>query len=214
MGKAWWRVLSRSQRGFTVIEVSVAAALTAASLTIVSGFLTSAQRTVSIEQTRSNSNDESRLAMEQVDREVRSANFILPLDPYTLIVETQNNAPTPTNNCVLWTLADGQLLRRSWQLFDPENATGWRVVATGVVNQELGLPLFELPDMPSNRLESGGFTVDVTIYVNPDLEKNPDSTVVVRQSLTGRNVVARFMPAGLSWPPTEPQVQCADLPAP
>lgn len=209
------RLLRRSERGFSLTEIVLAGALTAASLTIASGFLISAQRTVSIEQTRSNSNDESRAAMEQVDREVRSSNFILTLDPYTLIVETQNNAPTPVNNCVVWVLEDRQLRRRSWPVNGVDDPTKWRVVAEHVVNQELNQPLFELPNTLNNRLPTGGRTVDVTIHVNPDLEDSPSSTVVSRQSLTGRNIPADdFVLAGQPWPPTAPPVRCSGQPSP
>lgn len=206
------RRLLRAEHGFSLAEIAIASGLALGVLAIVSSFLVSAQRTVSIEQVRSSSNDEARAAMEQVDREVRSANFILPLDANTLLVETQSNAPTFDLRCVQWMVQDGQLLRRSWPSRSAGDPTGWRVVAEHVVNQELGRPLFVLPDTAANRVTTGGRTVDVTIYVNSDLENNPDATVVIQQSLTGRNITAEVAAAGVTWPPTTPQDECKVLP--
>lgn len=201
------RRLLRAEHGFSLAEIAIASGLAVGALAVVSSFLVSAQRTVTIEQIRSSSNDDARAAMEQVDREVRSANFILPLDDKTLVVSTQSNKTT-LDRCVQWLVQDQQLLRREWPSGSPDDASGWRVVADNVVNQELGEPLFVLPDTPNNRFVTGGQTVDVTIHVNGDLEKSPDSTAVISQSLTGRNVNAQIAAAGVAWPPATPPVEC------
>lgn len=205
--------LLRDESGVSLLEVVVSSALTLAVLAIATAFLVNAQTTVLRQERLSAANDEARAAMEQLDREVRSANFILPLNAgSTLVVHTQSNAPTAGDRCVQWVLADRELRRRSWPISRPDLVAGWRTIATKVVNSDLATPLFLLPDTPSNRVTTGGRTVEVTVLVHNDPDATDERPVAHRQSLTGRNVAAGHPPAGTVWPPVSPPAPCEVVP--
>jgi hypothetical protein len=56
-------------------------------------------------------------------------------------------------------------------------------VATDVVNRITGVSAFTMNTDPLK----GERTVDVRLQVNPDVSNNPDRTIEIRASLTGRN---------------------------
>jgi prepilin-type N-terminal cleavage/methylation domain-containing protein len=183
------------EAGFTLVEVVVVTLL----LGIVSIVFLSAMARVQTSLTRaterSDNNDQARLAIQRIDREVRSGNILY--DPavetpqyYTLRVYTQANANTRSepgnvsgNLCVLWKIEDQQLLRRTWPPRQPENATGWGVVVDGVVNVDQGVRAFQLDPDPAK----GGRTVQVTLLVDKRPGVNPDQTIQIQTSVTGRN---------------------------
>ena len=183
------------EAGFTLVEVVVVTLL----LGIVSIVFLSAMARVQTSLTRaterSDNNDQARLAIQRIDREVRSGNILY--DPavetpqyYTLRVYTQANANTRSdpdnasgNLCVLWKIEDQQLLRRTWPPLHPENATGWGVVVDGVVNVDQGVRAFQLDPDPAK----GGRTVQVTLLVDKRPGVNPDQTIQIQTSVTGRN---------------------------
>ena len=117
----------RSESGFTLLELAMAMAI----LMIVTGIflptLIRAQQTVGTAADRSMSNDQARLAVEELDKEIRSGNLLYtpstcpppPGNPngpatcdaangitpnMTLLIYTQTNANTrnPGNQCVQW----------------------------------------------------------------------------------------------------------------
>lgn len=177
--------------------------ITVALLLVVTGaFLTFVQtmnRGVAIQVERSRANDEVRLAMERLDREVRSSNFIYePQSPFqTLRIYTQANFPTrtPGFQCVQWHIEGGQLLRRSWPTAQPGSASAWRVHADNIVNEDLngGEAAFKLDT------QNAGRTVDITLYVDVDPDDAVSSPVRLETSLTGRNV-----PSGYTSSPCDP----------
>ena len=176
------------ESGITLPELLVAMFIFGIVMLVFTSTLASVQGAVVRQDHLARTNDQARLALEQLDREIRSGNVLydpaLESDPfYVLRVYTQTNYKTPREAfmCVLWELDDqGQLRTRRWNP-DPlveGSATHWRVVATGIVNKELGVPAFEL---------NGGRTLNVTLRVNEDLDRFPNSTFELTQSLTGRN---------------------------
>lgn len=183
------RVL-REERGLSLAELMVASFIFGIVMLVFTTTMASVQRAVVRQDNLSRTNDQARLAMEQLDREIRSGNVLydpaVESDPnYVVRVYTQSNAPSRgTFSCVLWQLDDeGRLLTRRWPPSDPSSATDWRVVATGIVNQALSVPAFVLDADPAK----GGRTLTVTFRVNDDLDRNPTQTIEITESLTGRN---------------------------
>ena len=182
----------RREEGMTITEVTVVLAML---LIVLGAFLTvldSVNRGVVAQQERSEMNDEARLAMERLDREVRSGNVLY--DPaaevpanYSLRIYTQANATTRTPSfvCVQWKIEDRELLRRSWPPGNPGAVSEWLLVADEIVNRELtpGVPAFALDPDPAKN----GRTVDVTFMVDTDPDDATNRTVRIQTSLTGRN---------------------------
>lgn len=194
----------REQLGITATELVVTSALllivTTAFISLTEGLSRSLAR--QDEQTRAN--DEARLAVEHLDREIRSGNVLY--DPagetpanYSLRIYTQTNATTrtPGFQCVQWRLEEGELIRRSWPPGRPEEVTAWRTVAQHIVNVALGVPAFTLDPDPSK----AGRTIDITVMVDPDPADATTRPVRIETSLTGRNTMFDF-----------PVQVCSDVP--
>jgi type II secretory pathway pseudopilin PulG len=179
------------------VELVVAMAILSIAMVVFLSTLTSVQKASVREDTRSRTVDQVRLAMQAIDRQVRSGNLLynpstaygvppLPVG-YTLLIYTQSNLPTIGAACVLWTIDDSnRLLTRAWEPLNPNNpipagATGWRVVAENVINRVGGTPT------PTFSLDPTGRTITVTFLVNTDLSGSPQATQRLQSSITGRN---------------------------
>jgi prepilin-type N-terminal cleavage/methylation domain-containing protein len=184
----------RDDRGMTLVELVVAMAIMSIVTLVMTTTLTSIQRAVVEEDVRGRLNDQARLALQSIDRLVRSGNILYdPVDEsgndpydgtatgylfriYTQAEQSENEDP----RCALWLVNDEQqLLYRTWPVLDPDAASNWTIVADGVVNRDLAEPAFSL--------DSAGRTIAVAFHVNPDLEDRPQATQVIQASLTGRN---------------------------
>jgi prepilin-type N-terminal cleavage/methylation domain-containing protein len=195
----------QGQDGMTLPELMVTMSLLGVVLLIATSVMASIQRTVTYEESLTRTLDSARLAVQELDRELRSGNVLYDpslenapvgtpgrivsctgCDPgYTLRVYTQTNADTlGTYKCVLWKIDTSQrLMVRSWPPSLPSNATSWRVVTTGVVNRDLNTAAFTLdPDVLK-----GGRTLNVVYAVNSDLAHRAGQTARIQASLTGRN---------------------------
>lgn len=200
----------RDERGMTLVELVVAMGILSIVMLVMTTTLSSIQRAVVEEDVRIRLNDQARLAVQSIDRLVRSGNILYdPVDesgndPYDasatgymfrIYTQAEQSATQPAR-CALWLLNDDQqLLYRTWPILEPENASTWQVVAESVVNRDL--------DEPAFTLDSAGRTISVDFYVNPDLEDRPQATQVVSASLTGRNTSFGY-----------PVQLCSDLPDP
>ncbi len=191
---------TKAEEGMTLVELMVAMFVLGFVMLVFTNVLASVQRGVVVQESLSRTLDQARLAVEQLDREIRSGNVLY--DPalenngiasctgcatgYTLRVYTQSNADTRGYQCALWQVDDQQqLLTRRWPPNNPGLATGWRVVATGIVNRSLS------PAEPAFTIETdplkGDRTVNIALAANEDLVHRPTQTVRVQASLTGRN---------------------------
>jgi type II secretory pathway pseudopilin PulG len=193
----------RGDEGLSLAEVMVTLSLLAVVSTIFLSLLSSVQRGVEKQADRSNDNDQARLAVEELDREIRSGNVLYdpaaepaPYTPYySLRIYTQTNANTrvPGNRCVQWRLDAGRLQRRDWSTIDPTGSvSSWRTVAESVVNQTVSPPVraFQLdPDVNKGRRS---LLVAVVVQTNA----GSGSPVRVEQSVTGRNTSYGY-PAGV-----------------
>jgi len=182
----------------TLTELAVTIAL----LFLVTGafltFLDSMNRAVITQEERSRANDQARAAIEQLDREIRSSNYLYDpkdeADPYkflSLRIYTQSNAPTSGVKCVQWRIENEQLLRRSWPTGGA--ASDWRVVAEHIVNADPSVD--EAAFKLDNDANTGGRMVDVTLYVDVDPDDAVSSPVRIDTSLTGRNTPSGYTSA-------------------
>ncbi|HET7236441.1 MAG TPA: prepilin-type N-terminal cleavage/methylation domain-containing protein [Actinomycetota bacterium] len=186
---------TREDDGITLPELLVAMFIFGIVMLVFTSTLASVQGGVVHQDNLSRTNDQARLALEQLDREIRSGNVLydpaLESDPnYVLRVYTQTNFGTPREAfmCALWMIDEQrQLLTRRW---DPQGdgGTNWRVVATGIVNKELGVPAFALDPDPLR----GDRTLRVTLRVNENIDRFPNATFELTQALTGRNTSYGF----------------------
>jgi prepilin-type N-terminal cleavage/methylation domain-containing protein len=200
----------KDERGMTLVELTVAMMILSIVMLVMTTTLSSIQRAVVEEDVRTRLNDQARLAVQSIDRLVRSGNILYnPVDeagndPYSAsatgymfrIYTQAEQSAGQSARCAIWLLNDKQqLLYRTWPILEPENASEWQVVADSVVNRDLNNPAFSL--------DAAGRTIAVNFYVNPDLTHRPQATQVVSASLTGRNTSFGY-PAQL----------CATLPSP
>lgn len=201
MMRALTRILRRAgdDEGMTLVEMLVAMFVLGIVMLVFTNVLASVQRGVVAQEKLSRTLDQARLSVQQLDRELRSGNVLYDpalenngqsscagcLPGYTLRIATQSNATTRGgHSCVLWQIDDQQrLLTRRWPPNEPDSATGWRVVATGIVNRTLGEPAFAIDPDPLK----GERTLDITLAVNEDLSQRSGQTVRIRAALTGRN---------------------------
>ncbi len=204
------RRLRSGERGMSLPELMVAMFILAFVLIVFLSTLAVVQKAAQRQGRRSENNDRARLAVEQLDREIRSGNVLY--DPATedpagfvLRIYTQSNAPTrepsPGYICRLWQITEDQDLRtRTWPPGQPAAATPWRTVATGIVNRitDPAQIAFEIDDDPYK----GQRTVDVVLLVNGAFARYANETVRIEASISGRNTSYGF-----------PQGVCSETPA-
>lgn len=183
----------RDETGFSTLELAITTALLGLSLSITFSALASAQQSVSRAQSRSASIDEVRLAMSDIDRQVRSSNrFFDPASEganagagiapgFSLRIYTQ---ATGHQRCVQWRLtASGRLQTRrwteSWQADGQVSA--WRTVASNLVNVTAPFAL-----ETGNGSAFGGRLMNVELVANNN--RNAGADVRMRSSSAGRNI--------------------------
>jgi prepilin-type N-terminal cleavage/methylation domain-containing protein len=204
----WMRRL-RDEDGMTLVEVLVAMAIMSIVIVAFTTVLASVQAGVAREDSLSQTLDQARQAIQELDREMRSGNVLY--DPalenaavgvagriascsgcvpgYTLRVYTQSNADTRASGgssgyrCVLWKIASQEVMTRWWPPGQPSEASPWQTVATGIVNRDLSQPAFALDPDPLK----GGRTLNVVYAVNSNLANRSTQTTRAQASLTGRN---------------------------
>lgn len=194
------RALAARETGMTLVELMVTMMMLSVVMVVFFGVLASIQKAVVHQDNLSRTNDQARLGLEQLDREIRSGNVLY--DPasespanYTLRVYTQSNPgarfPGYTSVCSLWTInSSQQLVTRVWPPNKPEDATPWRVVAEGIVNRVVSPAVLAFwIDTDPNK---GGRTVDMKLVVNQDLTNKSTQTITVQTSSTGRNTSYGF----------------------
>ena len=192
---------ARDDAGMTLAEVMITMSLMMIVLFTFGTILASIQRAVSKTDSHAINNDQARLAMIELDREIRSGNVLY--DPATespsgfvLRIYTQSNAnirtPSPGYVCRLWQVTTGgQLQTRYWPPLQPEDASGWLTVATGIVNRQVSptVAAFSRTDPTS---ATGNRVVNITLLVNNRYSTRSRETVRIQTSITGRNTSYGF----------------------
>ncbi|HEV3475131.1 MAG TPA: hypothetical protein VG602_07180 [Actinomycetota bacterium] len=183
----------------TLTELMVTVSLLVLVLAALLSFLDNMNRAVLTETERSRANDEARLAIERLDREVRSSNYVYDpaneVTPYrhlSLRIYTQANAPTrtPGFQCVQYRIQNGSLLRRSWPTAQPGSASSWQTVAENIVNAHptVNQAAFKM----DNNAETAFRSVDVIFYVDINPTDADSEPVRLETTLTGRNVPSGY----------------------
>ena len=192
---------ARGESGFTLIEISIVLGILSLVMAIFLPTLYAVQKGFESQSDRSQNNDNARLAVEELDREIRSgnvlynpgsesdpANQIYPGMSLRIYTQTNANNRNPGFRCVQWRVAGGLLQRRDWTTTWRSDGivSGWRIIAEHVVNQPNPptppvTPAFQLDPDPAK----GGRTVIVTIMVNQNASSG--RTVTLQASITGRN---------------------------
>ncbi|MBV8234119.1 MAG: type II secretion system protein [Acidimicrobiia bacterium] len=179
------------EHGTTLVELLVVMGLLSTVLSIVMAALVSIQNTENRVNARGQTNDQVRLAVDEIDRQVRSGNVLY--DPagegtnagasipagFSMRVYTQANG---TFKCVQWRVTGGQLQSRSWTTtwqIDGQ-VSGWRTVAEDIVNTTSNPPF---------ALDAGagytGHLIDLDIIGN--VRSDTGSNVEATASVAGRN---------------------------
>jgi prepilin-type N-terminal cleavage/methylation domain-containing protein len=202
----------RSERGVTLVELMVTIMIMSFVLVVFLSTLVSVQNAVSAEDKRSQNNDQGRLAIEALDREIRSANVVYdPKDEtpgyYRLRLYTQTNSttrnPAPGYLCSQWQITStNDLQTRTWPALKPTLASSWRTVASGIVNRSVS-PLVPAFSADSDTSKGGtgdstqsqtglSRTVNIVLMVNQFLSSAPTATVRLEVAVTGRNAAYGF----------------------
>jgi prepilin-type N-terminal cleavage/methylation domain-containing protein len=181
-------------RGFSLIELMVVLAVMGLVMTAFLGLLASVQRSLVRETNRSTTMDQARLAMEGIDRQVRSASIMcVPTtgtNPYYMLTLYGPNAYSTSSSANRWVQyrVQSQTLQRrqytsSW--------SSWRTVATGIVNSTpsgtTNVPF--LPDTASQYASTSGASrlVNVTFIVNSQTSDTTSSSSKLQSAIAIRN---------------------------
>jgi hypothetical protein len=209
----------RGEEGMTIAELSISMLILSIVVAAFTLALPVVQKSLGREINRSSSNDQARLAVEEIDKEIRSGNLLYDpknendlahgISPYmSLRVYTQTNADTriPAARCVQWRIYKNVLQRRAWAT-DWQNGgvvEGWRVIATGIVNNSVSpvVRAFQLDADPAK----GGRTMIITILSRSSNQIGAGAPVQITQSVTGRDTEYGY-PASIctSIPPYPPE---------
>ncbi len=205
------RRIHGDERGITLPELMVTMIIMSIVIVTFMTILAAIQRAVDKTDSRAVNNDQARLAMIELDREIRSGNVLYDpaneTDPgFVLRIYTQSNAnirtPSPGYVCRLWQVTgNGDLQTRSWPPLQPQNASSWITVATGIVNKRVSpsVPAFTRSSPTS---ATGGRVVFITLLINNRYSTRPNETVRIQSAITGRNTSYGF-----------PQDVCSQNPA-
>lgn len=181
----------RGDKGTTLVELLISMTIFSLALAMVYSVLITVQRQTKDQTSRADSVGNARLALQQIDRQVRSGNVLYnPASetlPLSMRVYTQANGD---QRCVQWQVFDGKLRSRSWSptWITDGQVSAWAIVAHDVVNTT-ATPPFALQ---GGSTAYGSRLADVTLLVkSPTADGKP---VNVTSSLSGRNTAYGYDP--------------------
>lgn len=175
------RQAQANEAGLTLIELLVTMMILSGVTAAAYGVLIQVSKQSRDVQGREQTTTNARLALEQMDRQIRSGNVLydpaLETLPNSMRVYTQTNGQ---ERCVQWQLTGGKLRSRSWS---PTWQTDglvktWGVVARGITNTTSPFSL-DSTSAYGSRLINISFTVKDS--------KAGGSAQTVQTSLSGRN---------------------------
>lgn len=171
------------QEGMTLVELVVAMGILSIAMVILLSTLTSIQKASVNEDVRSRTINQVRLAMQTIDRQVRSGNLLYPPNAagYTFLIYTQAySSQDDISRCALWTInSQNQLMYGYWKPNITPGALTWQVVADGIMNRAKSQSAFTL--------DPTGRTMTVDFLVNSDPSGSANATQSLQTSVTGRN---------------------------
>jgi len=199
--------------GFTLIEISIAIGLLGTVLAMAFGALISFQNAIGKSDTRSQSNDQARLAVLQIDRQVRSGNVLynpaaeganagtnpdgtaIPTG-FAMRIYTQSNA---VERCVQWRLLNTyDLQKRAWSPSwgTDGQVSGWRTVAQNIVNLTSSPPFA----LDTNANYGGANSRLVKVDLISNVRASNGSNVEIQSSVEARNTEYFASNSGLCSP--------------
>jgi len=190
----------------TLIELVITTMLLGIVMAVIFGALDSVQRTFTTADQRGQTNDQVRLAANDIDRMVRSGNVLY--DPatetlansgvapgYSLRIYTQANG---NQRCVQWRVINGFLESRAWTTtwqIDGD-VSDWRKVADHIVNTS---PPFTL----DSNAAFGGRIINVDLRADVGTAAASHvAPVEEKVSVTGRNTEYGYDPVVCNTVPT------------
>lgn len=204
-------VTRRSDAGFSVIELMVAMALLLVALAMFGSVLFTVQQTSNRQIELGRANDQARLAIQEIDRQLRSG-YVTSTGSFTgadasarIYTEARMSGTSSKPTCVAWVLhgagSDRQTLyTKTWDVVSGATApafnggVGWRVVATDIVNtanggdaQTFGLETTSLIDPNTLQSVPIGQSLTVTLWLNPSTVRSTQVTQITT-TLTSRNI--------------------------
>jgi type II secretory pathway component PulJ len=190
----------------TVVELMITTALLGLVMAVVFAALSGVQKTIVTADQRGQTNDQVRLAANDIDRMVRSGNVLY--DPasetvsnsgvapgYSLRIYTQANG---NQRCVQWRVRNGVLQTRAWTTTwqVDGNVTGWRNVADHIVNTAAPFTL-------DPNAAYGGRIVDIDLIARTSSAASVHAAPVeVKVAVTGRNTEYGYDPVVCNTVPT------------
>ncbi|MDX6274866.1 MAG: hypothetical protein QOJ92_2076 [Frankiales bacterium] len=177
--------------GVTLIELLITMIIFSIITGFVYGLLIQVQKQSSDVQARNESVGNARIAIEQIDRQVRSGNVLYDPAaetlPLSMRVYTQANG---VERCVQWQVYSGTLRMRSWSpTWQTDSLVSpWSTVARGIQNTASSPPFA----LQGGSTAYGSRLVDVSLKVKDP--KSSGQVIDVSTSLSGRNTQYGFDP--------------------
>jgi type II secretory pathway component PulJ len=186
--------------GVTLVELLMVMVMFAIVLTLVTAALIGVMRDTNRIQYRTDAIDQSRLAVAEIDRQIRSGNVLYnpASDPDATAASMNNPAAkmwqmriyTQANGlerCVQWQVTNGILRTRSWTpTWQTDGVVSpWKTVARGVVNTTTQAPFALRGGGTSSSY--GARLLDLSFYTQTSSKGG--TPVQVGDSLSGRNTV-------------------------
>jgi type II secretory pathway pseudopilin PulG len=173
-----------NDRGMSVVELLIAMSLMLIAAVVFGAALSTSFTVTRDFQGTATSNDDSRLVLKQIARELRSADVIyepLPCDTSnTLDFNTRAYVGAAvTQRHIVYTVVDGTLQRSD------DGGTTWRTVISDVVN-ESSEPLFETQGSIGGT-PSEGKVVTINIWTDADLTDRINRRLAATE-VSGRNI--------------------------
>ena len=186
--------IRKDDRGLTLTELMVAVFLMTVVSVIFTTVLASAFQATKDVQGTALSNDEVRLVIQSLDRELRAAERIC--EPTAgnssnrLEFRTRAyiaSAPTSGYRDIIYELRDDGTGANTLLQKSTDDGTTWRTVIGGVENEDLGVAMFENQGNDASALPSQGKVITVTAWV----DSNPNDRVnaqLATTEISGRNI--------------------------
>lgn len=194
----------RSQdTGLTLIELLVSMGIFSVLIAFVYGVMITVMQQTRDVEVRDNAVFNTRIALQQMDRQIRSGNVFYDPNvtsdpdylPNSMRVYTQANGD---NKCIQWQVKDGVLRSRSWSTTwqTDSSLTPWATVATGLLTESV--PPFTLSGgastpvavAPASSSPYGPRLLNIRLVVEDP--RRPGGKQVLESSLSGRNTQYGF----------------------
>lgn len=189
--------------GFTVIEVVIASALLLVALTVFGSVLYTVQQASDRQMEISQSNDGARLAIQEIDRQLRSgyvaAESVFPSAADSVVVYTEARMTSTSDqpSCVVWFLTTPAAgVQRLWTFSWPASNSAttiafgsgnWRMVTSGIVNHLIpGADPFSLVQLLSSSGQVISQELEIQLMLNPSQVRSSQVTEI-RSTIAARN---------------------------